>query len=117
MDLRHTSSYSKLWQMMRYSNLSFASIVAITTLLIVGLRWLFPERPLNYVGPRALLDAGFALSFLGVMLLLAGGGGRKIQSWLKLEGLTNLEQAIFGLRRSGLPGASPRRSLPGWIRL
>jgi hypothetical protein len=76
--------------------MSWVSIVVLAALLGV-LRWLFPERPMDYVGPRALLDAAFALGLLGLTLLVAGGIGRKVQRWLKLEGWTRLERAVFGL--------------------
>jgi hypothetical protein len=71
--------------------------VVVLAILLAGLRWLVPERPVEYTGPRALLDVGFALGLLGLTLLLAGGVGRKVQRQLKLQGLTRLEQAIFGL--------------------
>jgi 4-amino-4-deoxy-L-arabinose transferase-like glycosyltransferase len=71
-------------------------MVLLALLMVVG-RWLFPERPADYVGPRALLDAGFALGLLGLTLLLAGGLGRKVQRYLGLEGLSCLEQAVFGI--------------------
>ncbi|MFC1975342.1 ArnT family glycosyltransferase [Chloroflexota bacterium] len=70
--------------------------VGLVGLLIV-FRWLFPERPMDYIGPRAFLDSTFALGLLGIILLLAGGLGQKTQRWLKLEGLTHFEQAVFGL--------------------
>jgi hypothetical protein len=71
--------------------------VAVLVVLLAGLRWVFPERPPDYTGPRALLDASFALGLLGLILLLAGGLGRKVLLWLRLEGLTPLEKALFGL--------------------
>jgi hypothetical protein len=76
--------------------MSWVSILVLAALVGV-LRWVFPERPMDYVGPRALLDAAFALGLLGLTLLVAGGIGRKVQRWLKLEGETRLEQAVFGL--------------------
>lgn len=77
--------------------MGLSMIVLVLALLLGGIRWLFPERPLDYVGPRALLDMGFALGLLGLVLLVAGGLGRKVQRWLKLDGLTSLELAVFGL--------------------
>jgi hypothetical protein len=71
-------------------------MVAIS-LILVTVRWLFPERSVVYTGPRALLDVGFALGLLAIVLLLAGGLGWKVQRKLKLEGLTHLEQVVFGL--------------------
>ena len=72
-------------------------IVVVVALLLGGVRWLFPERPMDCTGPRALLDAGFALGFLGLVLLVAAGLGHKVQRWLRLAGLTPLEQWVFGL--------------------
>ena len=71
--------------------------ITVTSILLVTLRWLFPERPITYVGPQVLLDSGFVLGFLGLMLLLAGSLGRKLINWLKLEDLTSLERALFGI--------------------
>lgn len=71
--------------------------ITIAAILLIALRWLFPERPITYIGPQALLDSGFALGLLGIMLLLASGLGCKLQNWLKLEDLTPLERAIFGI--------------------
>jgi hypothetical protein len=71
--------------------------MAAISLILVTVRWLFPERSVVYTGPRALLDVGFALGLLALVLLLAGGLGRKVQRWLKIEGLTRLEQVVFGL--------------------
>lgn len=71
--------------------------MAAISLILVTVRWLFPERSIAYTGPRALLDVGFALGLLALVLLLAGGLGWKVQRELKIEGLTRLEQAVFGL--------------------
>jgi hypothetical protein len=71
-------------------------VTGLVTLLIL-FRWFFPERPIGYTGPRALLDAGFALALLAVILFLSVGLGRKVERWLKLEDLTFLEQVVFGL--------------------
>lgn len=70
--------------------------VTIAAILLVALRWLFPERPVTYTGPQAVLDSSFALGLLGIMLLLAGGLGCKLRVWLKLENLTSLEHSLFG---------------------
>jgi len=61
------------------------------------LRWLFPERAMTAVGPRAWLDAGFALALLGLVLLVALGLGRKVRRWIAVDGLTGLERATFDL--------------------
>lgn len=103
MDLRPTHSYSNLLMLRSYpilaSRLMTRSWLAITTtiLLLITLRWVFPERPVDSTGARALLDTGFTLGLLGITLLLAGGIGRKFSTWLNLENLNPLEQAIFGL--------------------
>jgi hypothetical protein len=78
-------------------NWIWSTVVVVLVVLLGGVRWLFPERPMTYVGPRALLDAGFSLGLLGLILLIAGGLGRKVQRWLKLDGLTRLERTVFGL--------------------
>lgn len=52
---------------------------------------------MTYAGPRALLDAGFALGLLVLALLLAGGLGRKVLRWFRLEGLSPLEEVVFSL--------------------
>ena len=64
---------------------------------LAGMRIVFPERPMDYVGPRALLDSAFALGLLGLILLLAGGLGLKVLRWLRLSGLTSLETAVFAV--------------------
>ena len=71
--------------------------ITIVTIFLIILRWFFPERPPTYVGPQALLDSSFALGLLGIMLLLAGGLGGKLLNRLKLEALTSLERAVFGI--------------------
>jgi hypothetical protein len=73
-------------------------LVMGTLALLLGLiRWYFPERSLMLTGPRALLDAGFALGLLGAVLLLTGGLGSKALQWLKVDGLTGCERILFGL--------------------
>ena len=81
----------------RERHIRLTTVIVVLALLLGGIRWLCPERPMNYTGQRAILDAGFALGLLWLILLLAGGLGRKVQRWLKLEGLSHLEQAIFGI--------------------
>jgi hypothetical protein len=72
-------------------------IVGSLTLLVAGFRWFFPERSLDYSGPRALLDAVFALALLILMLLFAVGLGLKMLRKLSVEDLTSSEQALFSL--------------------
>jgi hypothetical protein len=71
--------------------------VGSLALLIAVLRWVIPERPLDYTGPRALLDAVFALALVILMLLFAVGSGLKILRKLSLEDLTSSERALFSL--------------------
>jgi hypothetical protein len=71
--------------------------MAAISLILGTVRWLFPERSITYTGPRALLDIGFALGLLALVLLLSGGLGWKVQRKLKLEGLMHLERVVFGL--------------------
>ena len=73
-----------------------AAVVGLV-ILLAGTRWIFPERSMGYIGPRALLDAAFALGLLGLVLLLAGGLGRKVLRWLGHRELTALEEAVFAL--------------------
>jgi hypothetical protein len=65
--------------------------------ILIGLRWIFPERSFDYVGPRAILDSVFALGLLGVVLLLAAGLGSKVLRWIGVEGLSSLERALFAV--------------------
>jgi len=69
-------------------------IVAVVLLI---LRNLFPERPLDYTGPRALLDAIFAIGFLGLIIILASGIGTKVLRWLNISQLSGLTKHLFSL--------------------
>jgi hypothetical protein len=73
------------------------ALVVIAVFLFGVCRLIFPERPMDHVGPRALLDGGFALGLLCLVVLLAGSLGWKVQRWLRLGGLTRLERAVFAL--------------------
>lgn len=79
------------------SRIRATTLVTTSALLLAGTRWLFPERAMTYEGPRAILDAAFALGLLGLILLLAGSLGWKVLRWLRLEDLTRLEQIAFSL--------------------
>jgi hypothetical protein len=72
-------------------------IVGSFASLLIVFRVLFPERLLDYTGPRALLDASFALALLVLMLLLAAGLGLKVLRKLKMDDLTLSEQVLFGV--------------------
>ena len=61
------------------------------------IRYWFPERPADYVGPRAFLDAGFALGLLALVLIIAGGLGRIFLRALKVQSLTISELGLFSL--------------------
>lgn len=77
--------------------LQSATVVGVLVILLSGTRWLFPERSMTYTGPRAILDAAFAIGLLGLVLLLAGGLGWKVLRQLRLRELTALEKAVFAL--------------------
>jgi hypothetical protein len=72
-------------------------VIGAFAALILMLRWLFPERLLDYTGPRALLDSGFALGLLFLILLMALGLGLKAQRRLGFEDLSVLEQTLLRL--------------------
>ena len=75
-----------------------AALIVLVLVILLGVsRWYLPERPPAYTGPRAILDAVFALGLLGLVLLLAGSLGWKILGWLRLRRLTLLEQTLFAL--------------------
>lgn len=71
--------------------------VFIAATVLALLRTLFPERPMDYAGPRALLDTVFVLGLLGVVLLLAGGLGVKVLRGCRASDLAPLEKIIFAL--------------------
>jgi 4-amino-4-deoxy-L-arabinose transferase-like glycosyltransferase len=60
-------------------------------------RLLFPERPDDLPGPRALVDLFFSLSLWATVLLLAGGLGLKALRRAGIRPLTPLERAAFSL--------------------
>lgn len=73
-------------------------VTLVVVIMSVGvLRWLFPERPMDYVGPRALLDTGFTLVLILFIAVIASGIGVKVLNLLKLNFLMNLEYAVFGV--------------------
>jgi hypothetical protein len=75
-----------------------STILVLLLVVLLGVtRWLVPERPLDYTGPRALLDAVFALGLLGLVLLLAGSLGLKVLGWLRVRRLSLLEKTVFAL--------------------
>ena len=101
-------------------------VLGVLVMLLGGTRWLFPERSMTYTGPRAILDAAFALGLLGLVLLLAGGLGWKVLRRLGLRELTALERAVFalplglgilayGVLALGLLGLLDSRALLFWL--
>lgn len=60
---------------------------------LAALRLAFPERPVDLVGPRAILDSLFALGLLIFVLAVTAGAGRAILRVLRVDGMTQLEQA------------------------
>jgi hypothetical protein len=71
--------------------------IACLVVVLAGMRLWLPERPLDYTGPRAIVDTFFVLGLLALVLLWSGVLGWKILLWLKIDRLTNLEQWIFSL--------------------
>ena len=86
-------------------------VVGVLVILLGGTRWLFPERSMTYTGPRAILDAAFALGLLGLVLLLSSGLGWKVVRRLRLRELTTSEEVLFALPLGlGILGYGQRRS-------
>ena len=69
--------------------------------LLTGLVGLFllrlglGERPIDDLGPRALLDALFTLMLAALVVLIASSVGRRVLAALRLLDLTRLEQWAF----------------------
>ena len=74
-----------------------AVLIVALGLALIATRWLMPERPSTYTGPRALVDTLFALGLLALILLLSGCLGGSVLRHLRLRDLTRLEQAIFAV--------------------
>jgi 4-amino-4-deoxy-L-arabinose transferase-like glycosyltransferase len=70
-------------------------LVLVIVSALAVLRIAFPERPMDYVGPRALLDEAFALALLGFVLLVATGLGLKVLRWLRIHGQSDLDRVVF----------------------
>lgn len=73
------------------------ALLAMGLMLLLSVRLILGERPVNDTGPRAWLDAVFALSLLFLALLIAAGWGYLILRGIKLSGLTPLEVATFSI--------------------
>jgi hypothetical protein len=72
-------------------------LVIILVMLIAGSRCLVLECLMDNTGSKTILDAGFALGLLGLILPLAGSLGWKIQRWLNLRSLNRWEQLALDL--------------------
>lgn len=96
-------------------------VFSTAAMFVALLRWLVPERSLTETGLRAIPDAFFAISLLGIVLIIAAGLGLKLFSWVggydfgsSLErltfataiGLGALAYGILGLGLIGLLHAS-----------
>jgi hypothetical protein len=73
------------------------SFIIFFALLVSILRWFYPERPLDYIGLRAILDSIFALSLLFLTMVLATGLGLKLMHRLEINGLAYHELVLFAL--------------------
>jgi 4-amino-4-deoxy-L-arabinose transferase-like glycosyltransferase len=71
--------------------------ITFVVLFFSGLRFFFPERSLAYTGPRALLDLIFTLGLTNFVIMIAAALGHRLLRWFRLDDLTALEQAIFGI--------------------
>jgi hypothetical protein len=88
-----TNSYEASPSMRRLA----AYVVPGLALSLALLRWLVPERSPTDTGPRALLDAFFAVGLMALVALLAYAIGRRILRALNLVELPRLERGVFGL--------------------
>ena len=71
--------------------------LAGTLFLLLGLRWLTPERGHQELGLAAPLNGLFALLLAGYIVLLAGCLGFKLRRRLKLDQLSTFEELLFEL--------------------
>ena len=66
--------------------------------MLFSIRVLSPERPMDWVGFRALIDALFAVGLAFIVLFSSHGWGNRILKWLGLLASTSkLEQGIFSI--------------------
>jgi 4-amino-4-deoxy-L-arabinose transferase-like glycosyltransferase len=78
-------------------------IAFLTIALVLGLmRWFFPERSLEETGWRALLDAFFAISLTGFVIIVSMGLGLKLLSWLNVDDFDSLLEQIVFAAASGM---------------
>jgi 4-amino-4-deoxy-L-arabinose transferase-like glycosyltransferase len=79
-----------LW-LRRHSGL----LVAIGLVAVVGLGIWLPQRGLANLGPRALIDAGLALTLTVLLVLTATALGDEVLRLFSLVGLSLLERAVL----------------------
>ena len=91
-------------------------LAAAFALVLAG-RAVVPERSLIDVGPRALLDAAFALTATAVLVLLALSLGEALLNLFKLGTLPSLDRMClsFGLGMGALAYAAFSLGLAGWL--
>lgn len=105
-----------------------AVLVGAGVIVLAGVRWAFPERPMNVAGLRAWLDNGFALGLWGGLVLLGGALGRQVLARFTLPELTALERWLlalplgwgilaYGVLALGLVGWLQPASLLLWLAL
>lgn len=80
----------------RVAEMWLPAIVGLFPLGLMLWRWLLPARSLTSTGPRALVDAAFAVLQAGYLWLLAGAVGRALGGRL-WRGVTPLEGAWIEL--------------------
>ena len=85
---------------------------------LMGLRVLIGERPFDYVGPRALLDALFALGLTLIVFITAIGWGQLIVRRLGQPPFSPIEQIVFSaaLGLGVLGYGILALGLVGWLR-
>lgn len=76
---------------------AYAAGILAFAFCLGALRLAVPERGLYDTGPRALLDAAFALGFLGLTLVLAAGVGLTALRRISVSGLDGGETAVFAV--------------------
>ncbi len=70
-------------------------LLVVSGLSLIVVHLVVGERPIDYTGPRALLDAGFALCLLCLVIFVAVGLGSQVRRKLTLNGLTLIEKIVI----------------------